>query len=156
MVVGAASDKVAKRQKAPNGQPKPEPGLWPLVPASFIIPCSLFWYGWSLESHSNPVVPLVGLGFFGFAMMATFMPVSMYLIKTFTVHSASAIAASNVLRSLLGALLPLGGQGLYDALGYGWGNSLLAFISIALIPIPFLLIRYGSKLRARDRNLKDT
>ena len=38
---------------------------------------------------------------------------------------------------------------MYDTLGLGWGNSLLAFIAVALIPVPFLLIRYGELLRTR-------
>jgi hypothetical protein len=38
---------------------------------------------------------------------------------------------------------------MYDALGVGWGNSLLAFIGAALIPVSFLIIRYNKYLRTR-------
>jgi len=37
------------------------------------------------------------------------MPVSTYLVDTFLIYAASATAANTVLRSLLGALLPLAG-----------------------------------------------
>ncbi|KAB8220223.1 major facilitator superfamily domain-containing protein [Aspergillus novoparasiticus] len=47
----------------------------------------------------------------------------------------------------LAALLPLAGQPLYDKLGFGWGNSLLGFLAIVFIPIPWLLYRYGRQLR---------
>ncbi len=40
---------------------------------------------------------------------------------------------------------------MYESLGLGWGNSLLGFISIALIPVPLCLYRYGSWLRKRRR-----
>ena len=40
---------------------------------------------------------------------------------------------------------------LYDSLGVGWGNTLLALVTVGLaIPSPVLLWFYGSKLRARS------
>lgn len=66
-------------------------------------------------------------------------------------HSASALAANTILRSLFGAFLPLAGPALYDALGLGWGNSLLGFLALAMIPIPLMFWRYGEKLRTSKR-----
>jgi hypothetical protein len=43
--------------------------------------------------------------------------------------------------------LPLAAPKMYSTLGYGWGNSLLAFLALAMIPIPLLLYKYGEKLR---------
>jgi hypothetical protein len=79
------------------------------------------------------------------------MPISSYLIDAFTIHAASAIAANTVLRSLLGALLPLAGPSMYEALGLGWGNSLLGFIALAMAPIPVLFWMYGEQLRLSKR-----
>jgi len=50
-------------------------------------------------------------------------------------------------RSVIGTFLPLAGPPLYQNLGLGWGNSVLGFIAVALIPIPILLYRYGEWLR---------
>ena len=75
----------------------------------------------------------------------------MYLVHSFGVHSASAIAANKVLQSIGGALLPLAGEPMYDRLGLGWGNSVLAFIAIAFVPVPWILFRFGEALRARER-----
>ena len=63
------------------------------------------------------------------------MAMQTYLIDAFTRYAASAVAANTVLRSLFGGLLPLSGLRLYNALGFGWGNSLLGFVGIVLIPI---------------------
>ena len=79
--------------------------------------------------------------------------INMYLVDTFGKYSASALAASKVLQSVVGAFLPLAGQPLFDALGYGWGNSVLGFIALALIPIPWLFFVYGEKLRVRNGSL---
>lgn len=77
----------------------------------------------------------------------TFMPANTYLVDVFTVHAASAMAANTVLRSLCAAFIPLSSQKMYAAMGYGWGNSLLGFVSLLLVPIPFLFIRYGERIR---------
>jgi hypothetical protein len=77
------------------------------------------------------------------------MCIQNYLLDTYPRYAASVTAALAVLRSLLGALLPLGGLQMYEALGIGWGNSLLAFISLALVPIPVCFFIYGERLRGR-------
>jgi hypothetical protein len=77
------------------------------------------------------------------------MCIQNYLLDTYPQYAASVTAALTVLRSLLGALLPLGGLQMYDALGIGWGNSLLAFISLALVPIPLGFFVFGERLRKR-------
>ena len=74
-----------------------------------------------------------------------------YLVDTFEIYAASALAANMVLRSLGGAFLPLGGEAMYDRLGLGWGNSLLAFIAMVMMPLPFLLYIYGEQIRARSK-----
>lgn len=71
----------------------------------------------------------------------------MYLVDAYTEHSVSAIAASTILRSLLGALLPLAGRRMFDALGLGWGSSLLGFIAVVMIPVPIVFIKYGERIR---------
>lgn len=69
----------------------------------------------------------------------------------FMIYAASAIAANTVLRSLFGATFPLFGLQMYNQLGLGWGNSLLAFISLAMCPIPLLFYRYGEKIRTHPK-----
>ena len=71
----------------------------------------------------------------------------MYLVHTYGRYSASAIAASKVLQSIGGAFLPLAGEPMYDRLGLGWGNSVLAFMALAFVPVPWVLFTYGEVLR---------
>jgi hypothetical protein len=52
---------------------------------------------------------------------------------------------------MLAFAFPLFGSQMFDALGLGLGNSLLALLTIALgIPFPILLWFYGEQLRARS------
>lgn len=38
---------------------------------------------------------------------------------------------------------------MYTALGIGWGNSLLGFIGLAMLPVPFFLMKKGEWLRTK-------
>ncbi|KAI0761318.1 hypothetical protein BD413DRAFT_495770 [Trametes elegans] len=42
-----------------------------------------------------------------------------------------------------------------DALGTKWGVTVFAFISLGMIPIPFVFVRYGPTLRAQSRHAKE-
>ncbi|TEY42661.1 hypothetical protein BOTCAL_0387g00110 [Botryotinia calthae] len=69
----------------------------------------------------------------------------------FHIHAESAIGAGVIFRAFAGAFLPLVGPLLYQGIGYGWGNSVLALVA-ALFILPLgLLMRYGDWFRSRER-----
>ena len=133
-----------------RGDFQPEHRLYLMTIGGIIIPLGLFMYGWSVQYQTHYMVPIIATGVIGVGLLLAFMPATTYLVDVFTVHAASAMAASTVLRSLMAAVIPLSSQTMYGQLGYGWGNSLLGFISIALVPIPFLFIKYGERIRANS------
>ncbi|KAK3318919.1 hypothetical protein B0H66DRAFT_623114 [Apodospora peruviana] len=102
------------------------------------FPLGLFMYGWSVELRVHWMVPQIGTAVPGFGSILNFVGIQTYLIDAFEEHAASAVGANAVLRGIVGALLPLSGLGLYDALGWGWGNSLLAFIALAFAPVSLI------------------
>ncbi|KAM5436020.1 hypothetical protein McanMca71_000231 [Microsporum canis] len=151
-ILGAMSDRLLKSLAAKNGGVmKPEYRLPPLIPGSLFVPIGLFWYGWTAEKGVHYMIPIVGTAFVGIGMIFTFMTISTYLVDAFTLHSASALAANTVLRSIFGAVLPLCGQRMYRALGLGWGNSLLGFVALALAPLPVVFYVYGERIRTSKR-----
>ena len=75
----------------------------------------------------------------------------MYIVDTYTIHAASATGACTIIRSVCSALIPLGANPLYDKLGYGWGNSLLAFIALGFVPVAIVLLKYGEQIRTNPR-----
>lgn len=133
-----------------RGDFKPEHRLKIMTIGGIFIPVGLFIYGWTVHLKVHWIVPLIATSLIGFGLLMTFMPASTYLVDVFTVHAASAMAANTVLRSLAAALIPLSSEKMYAQLGYGWGNSMLGFISLLLVPIPFLFIRYGEQIRTRS------
>ena len=74
----------------------------------------------------------------------------MYTEDSYNVYSASALAGLGLVRNLFGAGFPLFSQQLFATEGYQWGGSILAFLAIGLTPIPFVLIRYGPRLRQKS------
>jgi multidrug resistance protein len=149
--IGAMSDKLAAAKKASAGSWKPEHRLPPSILGSFLIPVGLFWYGWAAEYIVHWIIPIIGTSLIGIGTMAIFLPVQMYLIEAFGIYATSALATNTIVRSLFGATLPLAGQPLYLRLGLGWGNSLLAFIALALSPTTFFLLKYGERIRTSPR-----
>ncbi|KAH7166299.1 major facilitator superfamily domain-containing protein [Dactylonectria macrodidyma] len=133
---------------AVNGM-KPEYRLPPLKIGAFLLPAGLFIYGWTAEYEVHWIAPIIGTAVMGVGNLIIFMSLQMYLVDSFTVYAASALAANAVMRSIAGAVLPLAGLPMFDKLGMGWGNSLLGFIAAALLPAPWLFMKYGEYLRTR-------
>ena len=148
VVFGLVSDKIVIRlTKRNDGVFKPEMRLPLCILYALFVPISFFWYGWSVNAPTHWIVPIIGLFPFGFGMVGIFGTLQTYIIDSYPRYAASGIAAVTVTRSLFGALLPLAGPYMYDAMGYGWGNSLLGFLTLAMIPMPILFHRYGQILR---------
>lgn len=71
-----------------------------------------------------------------------------FMVDSYTRYAASALGAAAFLRSICGFAFPLFAPYMYQALDYGWGNSLLAFVAVGLgVPAPVFLWFYGEKLR---------
>jgi hypothetical protein len=150
--LGVISDKIIKKHIA-KGNVKPEHRL-PLMltlPGGIGLPCGLFIYGWTAQYGVHWIVPILGTALIGLGNLTGLMTIQTYMVDAFTLHAASAIAANTVLRSIFGAILPLAGLSMYDKLGLGWGNSLLGFIGLALIPVPVLFRFFGERIRTNPR-----
>ncbi|KAL2830809.1 major facilitator superfamily domain-containing protein [Aspergillus cavernicola] len=132
-----------------GGTVKPEYRLAALPLGSFLIPASLFLYGWTAQYKIHWIVPIISHVPIGIGNLIIFMSIQMYLVDSFTVYAASAIATNTVVRSVASALLPMASLPLFDTLGLGWGNSLLGFIALATIPASFALIKWGGYLRQK-------
>ncbi|KAJ4340247.1 hypothetical protein N0V95_007541 [Ascochyta clinopodiicola] len=139
-------------KKRNNGVGKPEFRVPIMIPASLLVPAGLFWYGWSAQANLHWIMPNIGAALFCGGVIIGFQCIQTYLVDSYTRYAASAIAAATVLRSLAGFGFPLFAPVMYNALDFGWGNSLLGFVALALgVPAPFMLWRFGEGLRARSQ-----
>jgi len=142
------SDKVVIRlAQANNGVFEPEMRLTISLYAGVFLPITLFWYGWSSYYGVHVASTIISLVPWGFGIMGLFLPITTYIVDSYPIYAASAIAANVILRSVVGAFLPLAGPPMYASLGLGWGNSLLGFICVIMIPLPLIFKKFGARLR---------
>ncbi|KAK7417068.1 hypothetical protein QQX98_004829 [Neonectria punicea] len=117
----------------------------------------LLWYAWAAENGVHWAV--VDLGVFIFTCGAFMFAQGMmaYLVDEFSsTRAASASAATRLWTYILGFAFPIFAPDLYEKLGYGWGNSLLALLFIALgAPITLVIWLWGDRIRAIGRTAED-
>lgn len=115
-----------------------------------IVPLGLIIFAWTAESQPmHWVAPLVGLTVYSFGMILAYVSIQTYLVDTFGVYAASAIAAGVVMRGILGCVFTIVGFRLYVKLGYGWGTTLLASIVLVFAPVPAFLYVFGERIRGK-------
>ncbi|KAB8264936.1 major facilitator superfamily domain-containing protein [Aspergillus pseudonomiae] len=142
------NDRIYRRLKQRAGQGKPEFRIPLLVVAVVFTPIGLFIYGWTAQAHTHWIGPDIGACVFSIGIITAYQCMQTYIVDAYTRYAASALAAVACLRSLAGFGFPLFAPYMYQALDYGWGNSLLAFVSIGLgLPAPIFLWLYGERLR---------
>ncbi|KAH7371780.1 major facilitator superfamily domain-containing protein [Cadophora sp. MPI-SDFR-AT-0126] len=140
-----------RRFEANNNKPVPEARLPPMMIGSLFFATSLFLFGWTSPRHITPVLPLLSLVFMGFGFFTIFQAALNYLIDTFARFAASAVAANTLLRSIFAAVFPLFVAPMFHNLGIQWASSLLGFVSLCLVPIPYLFYIYGPRIRGKGR-----
>lgn len=101
------------------------------------------------------IVPIVAGIPFGAGNAAVFIYASNYLVHSYDIYAASALAGNAVLRSVMGATLPLAGPSMYRTLGPHWAGTLLGLLEVICIPIPFIFYRYGGKIRQKSKLIRE-
>ncbi|KAK5287360.1 hypothetical protein LTR43_010194 [Exophiala xenobiotica] len=139
-------------RKAPDGRPAPEHRLYTAMAGSIFLPIGLFWYAWGAHRGGHWATVVASGIPFGLGAFVTFLSSISYLIESYgTGAAASAIAANGSFRYLLGAVFPLFTIQTYEKLGIHWAGSVFAFLSLALLPIPWILFEFGHRLRKSSR-----
>jgi hypothetical protein len=147
-------DKLFRRMQAcAGGDHVPEFRIPMILPGAFLAPLGLLVYGWSARYRIHWVVVDLGIFITAFGMQITGMAIQAYVMDAYLAHTSSAMAASQFLRSLTAFLFPLFAPKMYANLGYGWGNSMIAFAGLVFgLPAPLLLWFWerslGQRLRA--------
>ncbi|TEY61052.1 hypothetical protein BOTCAL_0175g00030 [Botryotinia calthae] len=137
-----------------SGNIKPEIRLQPAFVGAFCIPICLFWFGWTSKESIHWIVPITGSAFFSIGAFLLFNSVLNYIGDAYPKVAASAFAGNDFMRSCFGAGFPLFANAMFKDLGVPWASSTLAFISVAFIPIPFILYRWGEKIRMKSKRAR--
>jgi len=136
--------------RAAKGDIKPELFVQINYVAVFCLPICLFFFAWT-ANRTPWYVPGIASMFFGPAAFGVFMSGMNYLTLSFPTVVMPIFAINAVSRGVFAAFGPLYAQPAESALGVDWWSSLLGFVSLIMIPLPFLLSKYGKTLRRRSQ-----
>lgn len=150
---GRLIDRIYARlsKSTPDGKGRPEFRVPILFVSTAFVSGGLFIYGWSAEYRTHWIVPNIGAVIFSAGTSMTFTGLQTYTIDAYTVYAASAVGATAVARSVTGFAFPLFAVQMYDALGWGWGNSVLGFATLGIgYAGSGVLWVYGESLREKS------
>lgn len=130
---------------------EPEHRLYGAMIGSFLLPIGLFWFAWTARADIHWIVPIIATIPFACGNVLVFCSAILYLIDTYgALKGASALAANGLLRYMLGAVFPLFTLQMYRTLGIGWATSRFGFVTLCLLPIPWVLFKFGPRIRAKS------
>ncbi|KAG9652819.1 MFS general substrate transporter, partial [Aureobasidium melanogenum] len=141
-----------RKLKANNNIPIPEWRLPPVIIGGVLFGIGLLWFGWTGYRADIPwIAPTLSGLFTGFGIMSIFLQCLNYLIDSYLVFAASAIAANTFLRSLCGAGFPLFATYMIEGMGIQWAGTLLGCFAFLLVPLPILFYLKGAQIRGKSK-----
>ncbi|KAI9692172.1 MAG: hypothetical protein M1822_006402 [Bathelium mastoideum] len=133
-----------------TGRPPPEAQVSIICVGAILIPAGELWFAWTCVQPVHWIWPILAGVPFCAGNTAIFIYGNNYMLHSYGVYAASALAGNAVLRSITGATLPLAGPALYQTLGPHWAGTLLGLLELACVPIPFIFYRYGARIRSKS------
>ncbi|KAK3349580.1 major facilitator superfamily transporter [Lasiosphaeria hispida] len=135
--------------KHPPHMVPPEYRLYPAMLGSLGMPVGLFWMAWTSRSDVSWVSPVVAMIPFAWGNLCVFISTMQFTVDTYTgTVIASATSANSLTRYGLSGAFPLFAIQMYSRLGINWATSLLGFLSLAMLPVPWVFFKYGKKIRS--------
>ncbi|KAF2848355.1 MFS general substrate transporter [Plenodomus tracheiphilus IPT5] len=133
-----------------TGKPYPEAMVSVVCIAAVCVPVGEMIFAWTCTPNVHWIAPLIAGVPFGAGNAGVFIYASNYLVHSYGIYAASALAGNAVLRSVMGGALPLAGPSMYRTLGPHWSATMLSLIEFAMIPIPVVFYLFGSKIREKS------
>ncbi|KAJ3535277.1 hypothetical protein NMY22_g6556 [Coprinellus aureogranulatus] len=135
-----------------KGFPPPEKRLHSAMIGSPVLVIGCFWLGWSGNYASvHWAAPAVATIVVGLGISLIFMGFLTYLVDTYLMYSASALAANTVVRSAVAAAFPLFTTQMFTNLGVNWACTLIGLLLTLFVPAPFLFYKYGPIIREKSK-----
>ncbi|CDH17766.1 related to Polyamine transporter 1 [Zygosaccharomyces bailii ISA1307] len=141
-----------KRAKQHGGL-VPEYRLLPMIAAGIVFPIGILWFCWTGNYHHKIhwACPMVAGGFIGFGLIGIFLPCLNYIIESYLLLTASAVAANTFMRSAFGASFPLFTGYMFHTMGTNFAGLLLGLFAAAMAPVPVLFFKFGKRIRLKSK-----
>lgn len=138
---------IAEAFKHGRSRLDPEISLFLAMLGGPMIPVAVFWMAWTIRPSISPLSPLAASTLFGYGAICVLISMNQYVTDSFERHVASAQASVTVTRYISAGCMCEVAIEIYRTLGPGWTLSILGFLSAVMVPVPFLIYRYGRRLR---------
>ncbi|KAF3940293.1 hypothetical protein ABW19_dt0200279 [Dactylella cylindrospora] len=135
-----------------TGKVPPEALIWSVCVAAVLSPIGLFIFAWTSDPRIvEPWIISILAGIpYGAGNCLIFIHGSNYLLNSYSIYAASALAGNTVARSILGGVLPLVAPDMYKTLSPPIAGTILAVLATVLIPIPWGFYKWGKKIRQKS------
>lgn len=130
----------------------PEYRLYGTMVGCALNPVSLFWFGWTADAGVHWPSPVVAAVPFAVGNIMVYSSGALYTMNSYgSLHGASALSANSLLRYAGGGTFPLLTVQMFSSLEFRWASSLLGFVSVTLVLVPWVLYKYGERIRAHSQ-----
>jgi MFS family permease len=129
----------------------PESRLYFTCITSTLLPIGLFIFGFTSRPDTHWIAPAFGLTLATMGILLIYLAVFNYFADTYHKYASSALAAQSFCRNVLGGAFPLVMEPLFTNLGEAGAGGLLGGIATALTVVPWVLVFFGERIRARSR-----
>jgi hypothetical protein len=128
----------------------PEFRLWPAMLTSPLLPISLFWLGWTDYSWISIYSGLGACFCFGIVLNAMYVSSYEYILDSYGEKASIALASVTMMRYLIAGGMVMAARPMYENIGVHWTMTLLGCVAVLLTPAPYVLFKFGKKLREKS------
>lgn len=107
--------------------------------------------GWTAYPNVSIWSPIIASVFFGFGILCVFISSYQYIIDSYEIYSASALAFVTLSRYVVAGAMVVVGVPFYENLGVHYTLTILGCLSALLVPLPYVFYFYGPWIRSRSK-----
>jgi len=142
----SAKKELAKVKANGGDRLPPEFRLWFAMYGAPAIPISLFWMGWTAYPSISYWSPILASVLFGYGILCIFISSYQYIIDSYELYAASALASLTLIRYVAAGGMVVVGIPFYKNLGVHWTLTILGGISALLVPGMFFQLTFSGGL----------
>lgn len=121
------------------------------IPLVLVGAAGLLCYGWLIAKHVSIAGPCAFLFVVGYSITGGFNCMGILLVDMYPGKPATATAANNLVRCLMGAGAAAAVVPLAERIGFGWTVTVAAGIWVAFTPVLGIICVYGPQWRREAR-----
>jgi multidrug resistance protein len=129
----------------------PEGRLYFACIQSALLPIGCFWFGWTSFPSNHWILPALGIGCSTMGIFSIYLAVFNYLADTYHRYASSALAAQSFCRNILAGAFPLFTPQMFKVMTFQGAGSFLGGMGALLTIVPWVLVFYGPRIRARSK-----